>query len=117
MRTYIHSQPIMDILRKMNSQGFLKKEYQNLITTKYDKILNQDLSLILFSKASHVQNAIYTGVTLTSGVSLSPGLILAVFNIVIPIFGTLIWACPNLILTKIETTVKHSSSFLIKSAT
>ena len=73
MRTYIHSQPIMAILRKMKSQGFLKKEYQNLIRTKYDKILNQDLSLILFSKASHVQNAIYTGVTLTSGVSLSPG--------------------------------------------
>ena len=61
------------ILRKMNSQGFLKKEYQNLIRTRYDKTLNQDLSLNLFPKASHVQNAIYTWVTLTCGVSLSPG--------------------------------------------
>ena len=39
-------------------------------------------------------------------------LILAVFDIVIPILGTL-----NLILSKTETTIKHNSSFLIKSAT
>ena len=38
-------------------------------------------------------------------------LILAVFDIVIPILGTL-----NLILSKTETTIKHNSSFLIKSA-
>ena len=40
----------------------------------------------------------------------------AVFHIGIPILGTLIWACPNLILSKIETTVKQNVSFLIKSA-
>ena len=39
------------------------------------------------------------------------GLIKAVFNIEIPILGTLIWACPNLIFSKTETTVKHNSSF------
>ena len=39
-------------------------------------------------------------------------LILAVFDIVIPILGTL-----NLILSKTETTIKHNSSFSIKSAT
>ena len=40
------------------------------------------------------------------------GLIEAVFNIGIPILGTLTWACPNLIFSKTETTVKHNSSFL-----
>ena len=35
----------------------------------------------------------------------------------IPILGTLIWAYPNLIFSKTETTVKYNSSFLIKSAT
>ena len=44
------------------------------------------------------------------------GLIQAVCDIRIPILGTLIWACPNLIFSKIETTVKHNASFLIKSA-
>ena len=44
------------------------------------------------------------------------GLIQAVFDIGIPIVGTLIWACPNLIFSKTETTFKHNSSFLIKSA-
>ena len=45
------------------------------------------------------------------------GLIQAVFDIGIPILGTLIWACPNLMLSKTEATVKHNFSFLIKSAT
>ena len=45
------------------------------------------------------------------------GLRQAVFDIGIPILGTIIWVCPNLILSKTKTTVKHSSSFLIKSAT
>ena len=40
----------------------------------------------------------------------------AVFDMSVPILGTLIRACPNLILSKTETTVKHNSSFLIKSA-
>ena len=44
------------------------------------------------------------------------GLIQAVFNIGIPILGKLIWACPNLILSKTKTTIKRNSSFLIKSA-
>ena len=38
-------------------------------------------------------------------------------NIGIPILGALIWACPNLIFSQTEITVKHNSSFLIKSAT
>ena len=41
----------------------------------------------------------------------------AVFDIGILILGTLIWACPNLFLSKTETTIKHNSSFLSKSAT
>ena len=45
------------------------------------------------------------------------GLIQAVFDIDVTILGTLIWACPDLILIKTETTIKHNSSFLIKSAT
>ena len=45
------------------------------------------------------------------------GLIQAVFDIGIPILGTLIWLCPNLILSKIETTVKRNSSFSVKSVT
>ena len=45
------------------------------------------------------------------------GSIQAVFEIGTPILGTLIWACPNLILSKIETNIKCNSSFLIKSAT
>ena len=45
------------------------------------------------------------------------GLIRAVFNIGIPILGTLICACLNLILRKIETTIKCISSSLIKSIT
>ena len=45
------------------------------------------------------------------------GLIQTVFDISIPILGTLIWACPNLILRKIETTVEHNSSFFIKTVT
>ena len=40
----------------------------------------------------------------------------AVFDIGIPILGTLIWACPNLIFSKTEITVKHNSCFFIKSA-
>ena len=44
------------------------------------------------------------------------GLIPAVSDIRIPILGTIIWACTNLIFSKTETTVKHNSSFLIKSA-
>ena len=39
------------------------------------------------------------------------GLIQAGFGISIPIFGALIWACPNLILSKTETTMKLDSSF------
>ena len=35
------------------------------------------------------------------------GLIKAVFNIRIAILGTIIWACPNLVFSKTETTVKH----------
>ena len=42
-------------------------------------------------------------------------LIHAVFAICIPILGKLIWVCPNLILSKIETIVKHHSMFLITS--
>ena len=42
-------------------------------------------------------------------------LIQAVFDIGIPILGTLIWACPNLILSKTEIAIKQNSSFLIKS--
>ena len=45
------------------------------------------------------------------------GLIRAVFNIGIPILGKLICACLNLILRKIETTIKCISSSLIKSIT
>ena len=44
------------------------------------------------------------------------GLIKAVFNISITILGTLIWACPNLILKVMEMThfpIKCHSSFLI----
>ena len=44
-------------------------------------------------------------------------LIQAIFNIGIPILGTQIWACPNLILSKTETNIKRNSIFLIKSAT
>ena len=39
------------------------------------------------------------------------GFIQAVLNIGIPILDMLIWACPNLIFSKTETTVKHNSSF------
>ena len=39
-------------------------------------------------------------------------LIQVVFDIGIPILGTLIWACPNLISSKNETTIKSNSSFL-----
>ena len=42
-------------------------------------------------------------------------LIHAAFAICIPILGKLIWACPNLILSKIETIVKHHFRFLITS--
>ena len=45
------------------------------------------------------------------------GLIQAVFDISIPILGTLICMCLNLISRKIETTIKCISSFLIKSIT
>ena len=45
------------------------------------------------------------------------GLIQAVFDISIPILGTLIWACLNLILRKIGIATKCISSFLIKSIT
>ena len=38
-------------------------------------------------------------------------LIQAGFGIGILILGTLIWACPNLILSKTETTMKLDSSF------
>ena len=40
----------------------------------------------------------------------------AVFNIGIPILGTLIWVSPNPKFSKTESTVKQISSFLIKSA-
>ena len=40
----------------------------------------------------------------------------AVFDISVLILGTVIWVCPNLILNKIEITLKHNSSFLIKTA-
>ena len=39
------------------------------------------------------------------------GLIQAVFDVGIPILGTLIWECPNLILNKNETTIKRNSTF------
>ena len=39
------------------------------------------------------------------------GLIQAVFDIGIPILGTLIWVCQNTILSKTEITIKHNSSF------
>ena len=45
------------------------------------------------------------------------GLIQVVSDIGIPILGKLIWACLNLILRKIGTTIKCISSFLIKSIT
>ena len=45
------------------------------------------------------------------------GLIQALSDIGIPILGKLIWACLNLILRKIGTTIKCISSFLIKSIT
>ena len=48
---------------------------------------------------------------------LNQGLIQAALDIDILILGTLIWACLNLILRKIETTIKCVSSFLIKSIT
>ena len=41
----------------------------------------------------------------------------AVFKIGTPILGTLILVGPNSILSKTKTTLKHNSSFLIKSAT
>ena len=47
--------------------------------------------------------------------SMEQGLMQAVFDSGIPILGTLIWACPNLILSKTETAIKQNSSFLIKS--
>ena len=40
------------------------------------------------------------------------GSIQAVFDIGIPILGTVIWVCLNLILSETETTIKHNSSFL-----
>ena len=52
-----------------------------------------------------------------TNILLIQGLIQAVFDIGIPILGTLIWACLNLILRKIETNIKCISSFLIKSIT
>ena len=39
-------------------------------------------------------------------------LIQAVFDIGTPILGTLVWACPNLILSKSKTTSKHNSSHI-----
>ena len=45
------------------------------------------------------------------------GLIQALFDIGVPILGSLIWELPNLILSKTKTTIKHNSSFLIRSAT
>ena len=45
------------------------------------------------------------------------GLRQAVFDIHIPILGTLIWTYPNLYLSKTETNIKHNFSFLIKSGT
>ena len=45
------------------------------------------------------------------------GLIKVVFNIGIPILGTLTWTCPNLTLSKSENTIKRNSVFSIKSAT
>ena len=44
------------------------------------------------------------------------GLIQAAFDIDIPILGTLIWVCPDLIFSETETTVIYNPSFLIKSA-
>ena len=41
----------------------------------------------------------------------------AVFDIGLPILGTLIWACPNSIMNKIITTSKPNSSFSIISVT
>ena len=41
----------------------------------------------------------------------SQGLIQAAFNIGIPILGTLIWTCPNFILSKTETTIKCNPGF------
>ena len=41
---------------------------------------------------------------------MNQGLIQAIFDIGIPILGTLIWACPKLILSKTQTAIKHSSS-------
>ena len=38
------------------------------------------------------------------------GLIQAVFDIGIPILGTLTWACPNLILSETGTIIKYNSS-------
>ena len=52
-----------------------------------------------------------------SALSEKQGLMQAVFDIGIPILGTIIRACPNLFLSKTETTINRSSSFLIKSAT
>ena len=52
-----------------------------------------------------------------SALSEKQGLMQAVFDIGILILGTIIRACPNLFLSKTETTIKRNSSFLIKSAT
>ena len=41
----------------------------------------------------------------------------AIFDIGKPFLGTLIWACPNLILSKTEIIIKSNFSILIKLAT
>ena len=42
-------------------------------------------------------------------------LLKTVFNIGIPILGTLIWVCPNLIFSQTETTFKQNSNFFLSN--
>ena len=84
-------------------------------TNTLSKYLEEELSDIDPDFQFHYSQ--WQTIFLTSTHEYKQVLIQAVFDIGIPILGTLIWACPNLILSKTEIIIKHNSSFLIKSAT
>ena len=44
---------------------------------------------------------------------LMQGLIQVAFDIGIQILGTLVWVCPNLLLSKTETTIKRNSVYMV----
>ena len=92
-----------------------QKHYLPKISSEYPiYLLNNPQNQLKMKKAS--TDAINYMCTKNHNHTIS-GIDKAVFDIGIPILGTLIWVCPNLILSKTKTTVKQSSSFLIKSAT